>query len=473
MRVPFRAFALTLGWLQLASARPPGPEVVCDTYPGSPACQIGTLSCNLCHTSVSPVAWNVFGDQVRTALHASGAALDGNDAFAQALRDTLPALETLDADADGVTNAAELAQGTSPGDPASNRLDVAGPCPADPSALPDPGCSYDSAYVLRKLLLDFCGHSPSFEQTRQLEASSPEAQRKTLHAALDECLQTPYWRGRDGVLWRLAHPKVRPAAFGDSAYSDDPSRGADYEQDYQLFVYTQIDGHDARDVLLGQYFVVSAGDAYQRVDELAGQSVPVERRAGMLTTLWFLLFNSMFTALPRSAAAQAYRAYLGYDIARQQGLFPVDDEPVDYDRKGVAQADCAVCHSTLDPLTYPFRNYDGISGEVDTALLGRYVPDRLETLYEPLIPGVSATPERGVIFGQPVDTLREWVEVAANSDEFARATVSDYWSLLLGEAPTPEQSDEFEALWRSLRSDSYSIDALLHRLIDSEAYGVP
>ena len=78
-----------------------------------------------------------------------------------------------------------------------------------------------------------------------------------------------------------------------------------------------------------------------------------------------------------------------------------------------------------------------------------------------------------MIFGESVDTLREWAEVAASSDEFAKATVGDYWKLLLGAAPTPEQSDEFEALWRSLRSDGYSIDALLHRLIDSEAYGVP
>ena len=78
----------------------------------------------------------------------------------------------------------------------------------------------------------------------------------------------------------------------------------------------------------------------------------------------------------------------------------------------------------------------------------------------------------GLAAGFP-DAAFEGVEVAANSDEFARATVMDYWKLLLGEPPTPEQSGEFEALWRSLRSDNYSIDALLHRLIDSEAYGVP
>jgi hypothetical protein len=42
------------------------------------------------HCSIIPrtVAWNGFGEQVRAGLHGSGAALDGNDAFTLALRDT-------------------------------------------------------------------------------------------------------------------------------------------------------------------------------------------------------------------------------------------------------------------------------------------------------------------------------------------------------------------------------------------------
>ena len=31
--------------------------------------------------------------------------------------------------------------------------------------------------------------------------------------------------------------------------------------------------------------------------------------------------------------------------------------------KGVTVDECAVCHSTLDPLTYPFSRYEGIGGE--------------------------------------------------------------------------------------------------------------
>lgn len=36
----------------------------------------------------------------------------------------------------------------------------------------------------------------------------------------------------------------------------------------------------------------------------------------MLTTRWFLAKNTMVTPIPRTTAAQAYRAYLGYDIAK-------------------------------------------------------------------------------------------------------------------------------------------------------------
>src|SRR6185436_5773529 len=148
---------------------------------------------------------------------------------------------------------------------------------------------------------------------------------------------------------------------------------ADYYDDYNLFVYTQIDDHDARDVLLADYFVMREEQGgvtvYTRVAELPGipgqaglENMSAERRAGLLTTRWNLLYNVMFTALPRTAAAQAYRAFLGFDISKQEGLYPIPDEPIDYDAKCVKAEACAVCHSTLDPLMYPFKNYNGFQG---------------------------------------------------------------------------------------------------------------
>ena len=79
--------------------------------------------------------------------------------------------------------------------------------------------------------------------------------------------------------------------------------------------------------------------------------------------------------MPRTTAAQAYRAYLGLDIARSEGLIPPDDEElIDYDEKGITDPKCSVCHTTLDPLSYPFSRYNGISGMAS----GSYDRDRLE-----------------------------------------------------------------------------------------------
>jgi hypothetical protein len=60
-------------------------------------------------------------------------------------------------------------------------------------------------------------------------------------------------------------------------------------------------------------------------------------------------------------------------------------------------------------------------------------------------------PEAGVLFGQPVANLLEWAQVAANSDAFARATLLDYWKLLFGEAPRPEETAEFDQLCKTSR----------------------
>jgi hypothetical protein len=68
---------------------------------------------------------------------------------------------------------------------------------------------------------------------------------------------------------------------------------------------------------------------------LASQKVDQAHRAGNMTSKWSLTYFVMFTALPRNAAPQMYRSYLGLDIAKQEGLYSVASEPQDYDAKGV------------------------------------------------------------------------------------------------------------------------------------------
>ncbi|MEO1336040.1 MAG: hypothetical protein AAFV29_10370, partial [Myxococcota bacterium] len=334
----------------------------------------------------------------------------------------------------------------------------------------------------RKVLWDFCGTPTTFDQETAIRADQ-DAYR-TIHETLDTCLDSEYWQGHDGALFRIAHPKIRPSSSIKSGANAGSVPLANYDDDYALFVWTQIDHHDVRDVLTAQYLVrtlrdettdhvryepyqASASEDIQARGFDETQLVDVPRRAGLLTSRWNLALNTMFTALPRTTAAQAYRAFLGLDIAKMEGLADVQGEPVDYDQKGVQAPACARCHSTLDPLTYPFSRYSGFTGGLPFS----YVPDRPTKLAQDLQDPLRRMPEAGVIFGRQVSDLLDWAEVAANSDAFAQQTVLDYWRLLFRERPRPSEQADFTTLWRALMTDdAYSVERMLHRLIDTEAY---
>lgn len=429
-----------------ALAKPTAPGIFCSIYGSSPLCAGGLVPCAGCHTT--PPEHNVYGLAVRDAL--------GMRDFDTNLADAITAVETGDADGDGFPNADEIAWGTYPGDPSS--FPILRVCPS-----PD----YDPEYALEKVALDVCGVRLTYEQKQQLAAASMAEKMDAVHLTLDACLDSEFWLGKNGTLWELAHRKIRP--IGALKNGEDPGAipVSDYYDDYNLFVYAQIDDHDVRDLLLGDYFVdrTSNPTTYVRVADKAGQLTQRDRRAGMMTTQWFLIYYVMFTAVPRTAAAQAYRSYLNLDIAKLQGLRPVSGEPIDWDSKGVTQEACVICHSTLDPLTYPFTRYEGFPG-------AQYNPNRMQQ-YLAEAPSIGLTPESGTILGQPVADLMEWANVAANSDEFAAATVTDYWNLLIGHPPAAEELPELERLWRGLQTKhAFSVERMLHDLVETEAYGV-
>jgi hypothetical protein len=346
---------------------------------------------------------------------------------------------------------------------------------------PNPGyqvCQRDWRYLYRKVMLDFCGHSPDYQQLAKFIVLGANQKRTAVDQALDRCLESEFWRGKNGQLWEIAHGKVRPVGTLKQGEDEGGLPLADYYDDYALFAWSQLDDHDARDVLTADFFVARAANPtrYTRTETTDTQHVDREHRAGNLTSSWGLIYNVMFTALPRNAASQAYRSYLGLDIARQEGLFPVAGEPKDYDGKAVRQPLCIQCHATLDPLSYPFRNYNGLSGlGPDMAkYVARYVPGRIEIFFAGEAPGISQIPEHGWILGQAVSSLREWAQVAASSDAFAVATAMDYWKLLLGAPPTPEQNGEFAQLWQRLKgANQYRVKKMLHELVQTEAYGAP
>lgn len=493
-RAPALAITAMIALALVATASPAqamsvAPAAVCETYPDSEACRGTQPACTLCHDTAPPVR-NAFGMQVEAELAPGVARPLDIETFAASLPAALLAVEELDADGDGAANLDELLAGTLPGDPAS-QPSSSGPavCEAGP---PLQGwaynvCDRDAVYTFRKVMLDFCGRSPRLDEIAALSEAADPWQH--IHDTLDFCVDQDFWLGRDGVLWNLANRKIRPSAAIKSGEDPGSIPLADYYDDYNLFVYTQIDDHDARELLTAQYFVTridgepTTYETFVRspIEDVnargtgVAQLVAVDRRAGMLTTRWFLMFNTMFTPIPRTTAAQAYRAYLGLDIAKLQGLMPVPGEPADYDAKTVTRDECAVCHATLDPLTYPFTRYEGLTGGAGGGgIPATYNPDRLDRFAATDAPTTPDAPEAGMILGQPVADLLAWAQVAANSDQFARATVLDYWQLLIGELPGPADTDELNALWQAFRGEhGYGVERMLHDLIDTEAYSVP
>jgi hypothetical protein len=495
------AVAFAVAWGGTAQAKPVAPPEFCRIYPEAALCASGAAPCTTCHTT--PPARNAYGVQVESALLPGTPRPLSDELYLSELPAALSAAESLDADGDGASNVEELQAGTLHVDATSLPSRTVG-CDSEQravaSAQPWNTCTYDPSYALTRIGLDFCGHSPTRSEVEAVRRSDDS--QMLLAQKLASCLESDFWQGKDGVLWNLANAKILPESSLKSGDDAGDLTIADYEDDYNLFVYINTGDRDARDLLTAKYHVLREADgALVRVDRTPAedylerdaddgdiaQLVPQERRAGMLTTRWFLAKNTMVTPIPRTTAAQAYRAYLGYDIAKMEGLQPVAGEPVDYDLKGVTAEQCAVCHSTLDPLSYPFSRYDGLGGgdeeEPATEInedgtvniaFGNYVAARLERFVRLEGPQIAETPEAGLLLGQPVANLVEWAEVAANSEPFARKLVLDYWRLLVGEDPQPGDEPEFARLVQRLSSEhEYRVERMLADLIATEAYGAP
>ncbi len=358
--------------------------------------------------------------------------------------------------------------GTLPGDATSAWVS-----PSIPEGLDNPYFAvgeYDAAFAMRRIGITYCGQSPSFDEMEEVRSATDA--RPLLHAKLDACLDTNYWKNE--ALHRLADNRIRPlqavGVRGDIVLGD-------YDWDYRLFAHVLAEGRDARELLTADYHVREDGST--TTEELpregglsrsnpirlgSGQPLAQERRAGMVTTQWFLVINTMFTPLPRTTAAQAYRSYLGLDIARGEGIMPVANEPRDVDGQGVDAPTCAACHSTLDPLAYAFSEYEGII---------------IPSLFN--LGNTSGTYDRnrtdwgqdGSLFNQPVNSVIEWAAAASESDPFKRNLANMFFKQALGHAPTPDDVVEFDNLWKSLPAHNYSANALIHDLIDTAAFGVP
>ena len=471
---------LTIAWLgtlilvRSSFALPVGPDVLCEVWPDGTSCG-DTSSCSPCHTT--PPARDDFGADIEARLWPGEERPENAEQFEERVRALLPELEELDSDGDGITNKLEWVSGTDPGDRTSVPMDDEGidPCLAGGDNPAFQICGYDTEFAFRRASLDLCARSPSWSDLTAFRALDDDARLVAIDELVTSCLKSEAWLGKAGTLRRIAHAKIRPLAALKSGEGAGDIPLGDYEDDYVLFTYVMSGDRDARDLLLANYFVVMTNDnpiQFRIENNRVDQNTSPAERAGMLTTRWFLLINTMFTPIPRTTAAQAYRAYLGLDIAKSEGLIePIGNELIDYDDKGITEAACATCHRTLDPLSYPFSRYEGIRGQAT----GSYVSYRLDSFGADQGSRLGETPEEGAIFGQPVRDLIEWSQVAANSDEFAQSITMDLWTYLIGHKPSTDlEKEDFQALWTGFRQeDNYRVERLIQRMIDTHSYGRP
>ena len=450
--------------LSLAStpawARPEAPEAFCAVYPEAPACIAGSVSCATCHVLAGPPSHNPYG------LDIAGAR-DDTAPFLDDLAAALAAVEAVDSDGDGATNLDEILAGTEPG------YDTAiEPECGEQTGTDNAGWSvgsYDHRFAWKRVLLDFCGRSPRYEEAQAFAAApNPGA---LIGQTVAACLDSPHWKA---ITRELAIDVVEPVGP-----ATDVNILGNWDWDVRLWQYTVTDGRDASEIWTATYHVVEepagsgqlvAIDDPRNELEWTAQPLDAADRFGIVTTRYSLAMRVMFADMPRTLTAHYYRKLLGLDLARSQGLFPVDEldgahpwpAPADVDEKGVWQEGCAGCHATLDALSYPWARYQGIDLEGDTT--GTLLPDRA-------IDTIPTT--EGAIFGSPVDGPAEWVAHAAESEAFAEQTTRIFWRRVFQRDPYSCEADEFEQLWRAFLANGRDVDAMLARMVTLDAYGVP
>ncbi|MCO4774170.1 MAG: hypothetical protein KDA24_29335, partial [Deltaproteobacteria bacterium] len=405
-------------------------------------------------------AHNPYGADIREA-RTPGVSFEDDLPFA------LDAVDLLDSDGDGVDNLAEILAGSLPGFEAS----VEPEC-GDQTNFDNPWYrvgTYDPAFAFKRVTLDFCGRSPRYEEMQALEGDSDPMGR--LAEQLDLCLTSPYWQD---VLRELAMGVVRPVGP-----ATDINILGNWEWDVRLFIYAMSGDRDAADLMRADYLVVEeppnsgrlvAIDAPRTPVEEYAQPLAQEDRFGLITTRFSLAMNVMFAPMPRTLVAHVYRELLGLDLARSEGLYPVDEtggaydwpSPADVDDKGVWQEGCAGCHATLDPASYPWIRYNGIDLDGDTT--GAFLPERAEDI-------VPTT--EGNLWGEPVDGPAEWVEAALSTDAFPQRMSSIVWQYIFRRPPYSCEQDEYDVLWQDFRDEGRNVEAMLHRLVVTDAYGVP
>lgn len=447
-------FSITIFWVlemivgNSAFATETARILFCDQYSNSPFCVEGKKDCSVCH--ISPPSLNPYGKNIKSKI--------SKEEFQNFLPDVLSDLKEIDSDNDGFSNEYEITRGYYPG----NNTHF-------PQELSDT-VIYDPVRALKRIKSIYCGKSSNYLEVKNLKENTNS--NEYLHNILDECLQSSYWK--KVALPRLADPLIKPLK---SMGAEGSVVIADYSWDYRLFVHAMTDDRDARLLLSADYHIDEQGNKVDgkiskkglpeipqfsnRIVIGGGQPLKPEKRAGMITSQWFIAYFTMFATIPRATAAQAYRSYLGFEIGNAEGLFSTPTyEPQDLDSKGVKKPLCKSCHNTLDPLSYPFSAYRGIDP------ISALVLNNTGTFFNN-----PAVPESGFLLGSKVDDLLDWAKKARESDYFKKNLVKIIFKHALNQDPEKKDPEEFKTLWNNLASNNYSINQLIHEIVDLDAFG--
>ena len=69
-----------------------------------------------------------------------------------------------------------------------------------------------SALRLSQGAARLCGASPTYPQVRAFaDLASDDQRRAFIDAEIDRCTATEFWRGKNGQLWKVAHPRFAPS----------------------------------------------------------------------------------------------------------------------------------------------------------------------------------------------------------------------------------------------------------------------
>ncbi len=165
--------------------------------------------------------------------------------------------------------------------------------------------------------------------------------------------------------------------------------------------------------------------------------IPGVPHAGVLTSpMWLNRFPTTATNVNRHRARMVYRFFLATDVLRLAER-PVDPASVAGHNPTMNDANCAVCHATIDPVAGTFQNWTAS---------GRYSPPEDGWYPELRSPGFG---DEVVPWEERFNSLQWLAEKIAADRRFVTSSVYIMFQGLTGQKPLPTPTDRTSPLYNT------------------------